>query len=72
MTSWTSFPLLWTARLSGTKQVRKDYFSLVTAMYEEAFFQADIQTGAGKYGLKLTGHTEEFLWGTSQKAGRLF
>lgn len=53
------------------KQVRKDYFSLVTAMYEEAFFR-QISDWCGKYGLKLTGHTEEFLWEHPRRQGDYF
>lgn len=53
------------------RQVRKDYFSLVTSMYEEAFFR-QISDWCGKYGLKLTGHTEEFLWEHPRRQGDYF
>lgn len=36
------------------KQVRRDYYSLITAMYEEAFFK-QISDWCRRYGLQLTG-----------------
>ena len=71
MTYWTSFLLLWTACLSGTNRCERIISSLVTAMYEEAFFR-QISDWCGKYGLKLTGHTEEFLWEHPRRQGDYF
>ncbi len=53
------------------KQVRKDYFSLIARMYEEAFFQ-QISDWCGKNHLLLTGHTEEFLWEHPRRQGNYF
>jgi hypothetical protein len=53
------------------KQVRRDYYSLITAMYEEAFFK-QISDWCRRYGLQLTGHTEEFLWEHPRRQGDYF
>lgn len=53
------------------RQVRQDYFSMITAMYEEAFFR-QISDWCETNHLKLTGHTEEFLWEHPRRQGDYF
>ncbi|MGB8450832.1 MAG: glycosyl hydrolase [Anaerocolumna sp.] len=53
------------------KQVRKDYFSLIAGMYEEAFF-IQIFDWCQMNNLQLTGHTEEFLWEHPKRQGNYF
>ncbi len=53
------------------KQVRKDYFSLIARMYEEAFFR-QISDWCQNNNLILTGHTEEFLWEHPRRQGSYF
>lgn len=52
-------------------KVRQDYFEVITDMYEEAFF-SQIADWCERYGLKFTGHTEEFLWEHPRRQGDYF
>lgn len=53
------------------RQVRRDYYSLLSDMYEEAFFK-QISAWCEENKLKLTGHTEEFLWEHPIRQGNYF
>lgn len=64
-------PALITGDGEQEKKVRRDYYSLITTMYEEAFFK-QISSWCEENGLKLTGHTEEFLWEHPRRQGNYF
>lgn len=53
------------------KKVRQDYYSLLGELYENAFFK-QISDWCSKNRLKLTGHTEEFLWEHPRRQGDYF
>lgn len=53
------------------QKVRQDYYGVVTDMYEDAFF-VQISEWCEKNKLKLTGHTEEFLWEHPRRQGDYF
>ena len=54
-----------------TSRIRKDYFDVLTALYEEAFF-LQISDWCEKNHLKLTGHTEEWVGGHPLRQGNYF
>ncbi len=53
------------------RRVRKDYFALAASMYEEAFF-GQLSHWCQENQLRLTGHTEEFLWEHPRRQGNYF
>lgn len=64
-------PALIAGQSEADKQVRQDYYSLIGAMYEEAFFK-QIADWCRDNHLDLTGHTEEFLWEQPRRQGNYF
>ena len=54
-----------------TRAVRRDYFSVLSELYEEAFFR-QISEWCEKHGLQLTGHTEEHLRSHPLRQGDYF
>lgn len=57
--------------LKEGRELRKDYYEVVTWMYEHAFF-AQIGEWCEKHGICLTGHTEEELSGHPNRQGDFF
>lgn len=55
----------------GSRQVRADYYALLAALYERAFFR-QIADWCAQHGLKLTGHTEEDLIRHPRRQGDYF
>lgn len=64
-------PSLIDGEAEADKRVRKDYFELIASMYETAFFK-QISEWCEENQLKLTGHTEEFLWEQPRRQGNYF
>jgi hypothetical protein len=54
-----------------TRRLRRDYFAVLTGLYEEAFFR-QISDWCEKNGLMLTGHTEEDLGSHPLRQGDYF
>ena len=53
------------------KQVRKDYYRVISELYEEAFFK-QISDWCSENDLMLTGHTEEYLQAHPRRQGNFF
>lgn len=53
------------------RELRKDYYEVVTWLYEHAFFE-QIGDWCEKHGISLTGHTEEELSGHPNRQGNFF
>lgn len=64
-------PLLLEGEEERAQQVRRDYYTVVTALYEEAFF-VQISQWCQEHRLQLTGHTEEELSGHPRRQGHYF
>lgn len=57
--------------LEEGRELRKDYYEVVTWLYEHAFFE-QIGDWCEKHGISLTGHTEEELLGHPNRQGNFF
>ena len=66
-----SLPYLMEDGGSKGRQARLDYYTVITQLYEEAFFK-QIGDWCAENGLDLTGHTEEFLTHHPKRQGNFF